>query len=269
MITGDLKEKSFLYTGSNLASLKISEKQSGDNIEPVSKYLRYFFSTSYWNLTSQDKTQFVTNRSAVKVHPGKELRVDIDKTEKIYEIVLEKDENTIMRKLKNNYQWFFDGLTGEDRKEWDLVKDAGIDYIIDGEPNSDRMQKLDGILIAPPYARFKDNIGNGWHFMYSRASPALGVGSDANFKMRQQEAIHIHKVTTETYVCIGGELELMINGDKKILRPGEFLLAEPGDTHAMISFPKAPYEGITLQLPSLPGDKYTPSGERIERFWKK
>jgi len=64
-------------------------------------------------------------------------------------------------------------------------------------------------------------------------------------------------------------LELLINDEKKVLKEGDFVAAHPGDVHAMGSFLTTPYKGLTIQSPSLPGDKYTPDGVRIERYFKK
>jgi len=45
--------------------------------------------------------------------------------------------------------------------------------------------------------------------MYARGSKLLSVGSDMNFRMRPQEAMHKHGITTEFYICLGGSFGII------------------------------------------------------------
>lgn len=44
--------------------------------------------------------------------------------------------------------------------------------------------------------------------------------------------LHYHKVLTEIYTVIKGELELTIDGKKRMLKKGESVVLEPGMTHS-------------------------------------
>lgn len=274
MNKGNLDNGPMMYTG-ELAPIMISQNTFGNskkyNVDKVSGDLRFFYSLGHADLTTNGQKQFISERTAIKVHPGAEVHFDMKKGTKLYEIQVQKSEEQVLNDLTAKYKWFFDGLTGEDKREWELSVNAGKDFInINEELNSQKISaKYPGILIAPAFSRFNDAIPNGWHFMYMRASKILGVGTDANYRMRDQEGLHRHKVTVETYICLGGKLELIVDGQSHVLPPGGFLTAVPGEAHAMGSFKKIPYEGITLQHPSLPGDKFDMNGILVPRYVKK
>ena len=44
---------------------------------------------------------------------------------------------------------------------------------------------------------------------------------------------HSHATSVEVYVARRGVCELMVNGQRHTLRPGDVLLMEPGDVHAL------------------------------------
>jgi len=273
MNKGNLQNDPMWYSG-ELATIMISESTYGNSKsytpDKVCGDLRFFYSLGHGDLTTNGKLQWIPPMSAIKVHPGTEVQFNMKKGTKLYEITVFPEEDKILKDLTTKYNWFFDNLADEDKKEWDMVVNAGNDYIIPDEPNAQNINtKYPGILIAPAFSRFKNDIPNGWNFMYGRASKILGVGTDANYRMRDQEAIHKHKITVETYICIGGKLELIVDDERHVLPHGGFLTAVPGETHAMGRFIETPYEGITLQLPSLPGDKFDPEGNPIGRFFKK
>jgi quercetin dioxygenase-like cupin family protein len=45
---------------------------------------------------------------------------------------------------------------------------------------------------------------------------------------------HFHKVTTETYEVISGELTVKVDGKKYILKKGEKLTLKPGQVHSAV-----------------------------------
>jgi mannose-6-phosphate isomerase-like protein (cupin superfamily) len=97
--------------------------------------------------------------------------------------------------------------------------------------------------------------GDGWQFMLMRGSPVLGFGPDYLFEPRGSEVAHHHDYTTEVYVCLNGGMELEVDGRQEFVSPNEAYVVEPGIVHNMNRFTSAPYVGITLQIPSLPGDR--------------
>ena len=44
---------------------------------------------------------------------------------------------------------------------------------------------------------------------------------------------HSHATAVEVYVVRRGECELIVNGARHEMRPGDVLLMEPGDVHAL------------------------------------
>ena len=77
--------------------------------------------------------------------------------------------------------------------------------------------------------------------------------------------MHFHKITSEAYICIGGSLDLAVDDTNYILGKDQLLVTEPEELHAIQGMPETPYKGITLQFPSIPGDKYSPERERLIR----
>lgn len=267
MRKGNLNQDPMYYTD-DLMSVVVSKSKFNNptnyQFAKVSENLRFFYSLGHGYLTSNGNEQFITERTAIKVQPGTEIQLQMKPGTELYEIqLLEKTEEQVFKELVTTQKEFFDSLTGQDKEDWNLVMQGGKDYINPSEPHSEKIKRnIPGLLIAPPYSRFKEDVGNGWNFMYLRASPIIGVGTDANYKMRLQEAQHYHNITAETYVCVGGQLEVIVNKDCHVIQQGGFLTAESGELHTMKSYPKGYYEGITLQWRSIPGDKYTPEGIR-------
>lgn len=266
MIQGNLNNEP-LSNRTELGLMEVYKKIFGmhDAFMPVTNDLRFLFSTSAFEIKSGDKTQFVAERSAVKVHPGTEVKLNMEKGARLYEIVLHADEQKMIHKLQKEHYDFFNSLDGVDKQEWDQVANAGMDYVIPSERNSQDMIKMPGIIIAPSYSRHNKHTNTGWNFMYARASKALSVGSDLIFKVRSEEIAHSHNIISESYVCLGGSLELMLDEEKTSLREGDYLITTPGENHRIVSLPEVPYKGLTLQFPSIPGDRYDESGEKIKR----
>ena len=44
---------------------------------------------------------------------------------------------------------------------------------------------------------------------------------------------HSHRTSVEVYVVTRGVCELIVNGQRHTMRPGDVLLMEPGDVHAL------------------------------------
>jgi len=258
----NLKKEPLNYTG--IAPITIYEQIAGysPKIQSESEFTRFFFSLNPLELITNGTKQFVTERSAIKINPETNIGFNIEKGAAIYEMQLLKSEKETLEALTKNNKSFFAELTGVDKEEWDKVCNQEPDHIIESERNSQHIQKLPGALIAPPYSRFKNNSGSGWNIMYARGSRSFGIASDMEFGVRGEEIMHIHKITSEMYLCLGGGVELEISGNRYALKPSDILIAEPNEAHTKITLTETPYKGLTLQLPSIPGDKYTVEGVR-------
>jgi mannose-6-phosphate isomerase-like protein (cupin superfamily) len=261
MKTGNFSNALFVYDAS-LVPFALDNLTFGKSrISSESSHLRFFYSTDLVELKSGDKTYFVPERSVIKAHPETPVRFNAKHGTRICEVTVLKNENSILEGLVSNNSDFFDGLEGKDKEEWGAVAGKDLDYHVESEKNSQHIVKAPGLVIAPAYSRF--NPTGGWNVMYSRASRALGVAAISYFRLRANEAMHKHSITTETYICLDGSIELTIQDEKKILKRGDVVVAEPGDAHCETGLPERPYFGLVLQLPSIPGDKYTPEGVRF------
>ena len=237
------------------ASLTIDKivNERGSHVPRESDHLRFLFSPSPLMLYVGDMQQFVTERSAIKVQPDTPIGIEAANGAVIYQISFTQDEQRYLDELKKDP--FFYKLSGKERKEWDNVKDKDLDFRAWGEWNATDIVYLPRVVIAPPHSRGHRMVGNGWQLMYAKASRAVGVGSDYIFKVRDQESLHAHKLITEVYICLGGEMALQVDQDEVMLKQDDVAALPPGPIHCMKRLVKTPYQGITLQTPSIPGDK--------------
>jgi hypothetical protein len=232
---------------------------------------RYLYSLSPLEIAVDGNVHFIPERCAVKVDPGNEVGINMEDTNEALMVTLHEDELSYLRKLNDDHKDFFALLEGKDAKEWSYVSSLlnspfpGIDFISDDEKNSEHIKEQPWGIIAPAHSRRNDMSPNGWHLMYARGSVALGVGTDYLFHLRAEEAPHKHGITVEAYVGLGGKMDFEVDGETIRLEKYGVLIAEPGNVHAMKKIVVPPYAGVTLQFPSIPGDKYTPEGERMPR----
>jgi hypothetical protein len=265
MKLGNFKKGPMLYNGEFTPvvayEIKFGEPKSY-GVEPVMDYLRFFYSLSPLELTANGNKQGVEKRSAIKIHPGTEIKFNMDRGAKIYEIQIVNPEKKILENLATNYNSYFDALPETDKKLWDEVSGKDLDYVLETEKNSQNIQKSPGIVIAPQ-SSFANNASHGWHLLWPRASRVLAMGSDYNDEMRAKEVPHQHKILSEIYFCLGNLVELELDGNKIILSESDYLIAEPGEVHSKTAYITAPHKAITLQIPSIPRDRFTPNGERI------
>jgi mannose-6-phosphate isomerase-like protein (cupin superfamily) len=271
MQKGNLKNGPIIYENkllTNIVAYEIThEDAKGYGPKPVDDHVRFFFNYNPLLLTVNDDEKgkkFVTERSVIKVQPGLKVEFEMKKGSRFYEVHLAHPEQEVLDNLVKNYKTFFDELTDLDKTEWDKVAGKGINYIVSEERNSSFIDtKTPGLLIAPTCSRFKHDSGTGWQTMYARGTIPLGIAVDYELQMRGKEALHKHGITSEIYVCADGAVEVEVDGTKITLKESDFLIAEPGEVHAKISLPQIPYQGATFQLPSIPGDKYTPEGVKF------
>jgi hypothetical protein len=267
MKLGNFSKGPMLYNG-QFSPIVAYEIRFGDpkgyGSKPVMDYLRYFFSMNPLELTANGNKQFVEQRSAIKVHPGTEVKFNMDRGAKLYEIQIVNPEKEILENLATNYKSFFYALPEKNKKPWDEVSGKDLDYVIESERNSNRIEKTPGIVIAPAFSRHNHHSSNGWHLLWPRASRVLAIGSDYNFEMRAKETPHKHDILTEIYFCLGNLLELQLDGNKVILSESDYMIVEPGEVHLKTEYITSPHIGLTLQLPSIPRDRRTPEGVRID-----
>ncbi len=224
---------------------------------------RFLYSLSPLEITVNGEQIFVPERATVKVLSGTDLSVNAERGAEIYAVDLLRVEEEVLKDLSGTHAGFFDKLDGKDKEEWDKVKDQSPHYVDPAEPNTQYILAKSGVVIAPAHSRFKNMVGSGWNLMYMRGSRSLGIGTDVSFRLRAKEAMHMHKITTEGFICLGGKLEVGAHPDERIvLGKDDVLVSSPLEVHAMTGIPEVPYKGITFQFPSIPGDKYTPEGIR-------
>lgn len=246
----------FLYE-SEIGKFVVARYVHGSRpLEEATEHMRLFFSFSPLELAVSGKQFFVPERSAIKISPGIETKIDMEKGAELYSVALLMDEETFLNNVKSKHAEFFYNLDEKERAEWDSVKDKELDYILSSEPNSNHIIKENGALIAPPHSRFNNIAQTGWLLMHARGCRSIGLATDFIFSRRDEEVLHKHNIITEAYVCIGGSLNLEINGENYTLKPKDILVAEPSETHMITKVLDPPYKGAVIQFPSIPGDKY-------------
>jgi len=205
-------------------------------------------------IVCEGHSQFVPERSITKVHPNTRVFLESEKDSIFYFVTFHADESAYLAELCKNP--FLLTLKGEAKEEWEEVKDKNIDFVDPDERNSEHIITTNrGILIAPPHSRFESGVSYGWNVRYSRGSRVLGISSDILFSVRKEDEYHVHSLMSEFYFCISGSMILTVNGEDYFLTPKKVLLASPGEPHAVTSIVDPPYRGITMKLPSIPGDK--------------
>lgn len=65
---------------------------------------------------------------------------------------------------------------------------------------------------------------------------------------------HRHATSVEVYVARRGVCELVVNGQRHTLRPGDVLLMEPGDAHELTNPGPEPFELLVFKTGSTAGD---------------
>jgi len=70
-----------------------------------------------------------------------------------------------------------------------------------------------------------------------------------------KDEYHYHKKSTEWYLTIKGEQELLIDGEIVVAKESTLLRVNEGTPHNVISR-MYPFEGVTIKTPVVKGDKY-------------
>ena len=65
---------------------------------------------------------------------------------------------------------------------------------------------------------------------------------------------HRHRTSIEVYVVRRGVCELVVNGERRELRPGDVLLMEPGDVHELTNRGEEPFELLVFKTNAGDGD---------------
>ncbi len=58
---------------------------------------------------------------------------------------------------------------------------------------------------------------------------------------------HRHATSVEVYVVVQGNCELVVNGERHELRPGDVILMEPGDVHELTNRGEEPFELLVFK----------------------
>ena len=65
---------------------------------------------------------------------------------------------------------------------------------------------------------------------------------------------HSHRTSVEVYVVRRGVCELIVNGTRHEMRPGDILLMEPGDVHELTNRGEEAFEVLVFKTGSTAGD---------------
>lgn len=67
-------------------------------------------------------------------------------------------------------------------------------------------------------------------------------------------APHSHRTSVEVYVVRRGVCELVANGTRHVMRPGDVILMEPGDVHELFNRGEEPFELWVFKTNAAEGD---------------
>lgn len=90
------------------------------------------------------------------------------------------------------------------------------------------------------------------HPFYSKK---IEVGFANRTRVREKEALHYHKKTTEIYLCLKGKMALVVEEKKFYLNSQEMFVVKPGLRHKIISL-QGNAQYLTIKAPSVQGDKF-------------
>jgi quercetin dioxygenase-like cupin family protein len=65
---------------------------------------------------------------------------------------------------------------------------------------------------------------------------------------------HAHRTSIEVYVVRRGECELDVDGQTYTMRPGDVVLMEPGEVHALANRGDEPFELLVFKTNAVEGD---------------
>lgn len=65
---------------------------------------------------------------------------------------------------------------------------------------------------------------------------------------------HSHGTSLEVYVVTRGTCELIVNGERAEMRPGDILLMEPGDVHELTNRGEEVFELMVFKTNAVEGD---------------
>lgn len=65
---------------------------------------------------------------------------------------------------------------------------------------------------------------------------------------------HSHATSVEVYVIRSGVCDLITNGERYVMRPGDVILMEPGDVHELINRGDEPFELLVFKTNAADGD---------------
>lgn len=65
---------------------------------------------------------------------------------------------------------------------------------------------------------------------------------------------HSHRTSVEVYIIRRGVCELVTNGERRAMRPGDVILMEPGDVHELINHGEEAFELWVFKTNAQDGD---------------
>ncbi len=73
---------------------------------------------------------------------------------------------------------------------------------------------------------------------------------------------HHHETSIEVYHILRGRCQIDVNGETHTLAPGDIMLMEPGDVHALTNSGDEPFELLVFKTNAVDGDTYWVIGTR-------
>jgi quercetin dioxygenase-like cupin family protein len=79
----------------------------------------------------------------------------------------------------------------------------------------------------------------------------------------QQSEAHFHKVTLETYTVVQGDLEVSLDGERRVLHPGDVIKIPLGVVHSARSLDETPARITVTTIPEFTSKDYHLAERRV------
>ncbi|MEZ4515661.1 MAG: cupin domain-containing protein [Chloroflexota bacterium] len=85
-------------------------------------------------------------------------------------------------------------------------------------------------------------------------TPVGSTGADRHHPAGSHVPAHYHQTSVEVCHVLRGECDIEVNGEHHTLRPGDIMLMEPGDVHALTGTGEELFELLVFKTNAADGD---------------
>lgn len=115
------------------------------------------------------------------------------------------------------------------------------------------MEKLNPEI---PPSLFKNRKDSDRETVYEVTTQETGLPFGIAIADIDQSVAHSHRETIETYTVVQGDLEVSLDGEKRVLHPGDVIKIEPGMVHSARSLSDQPARITVTCVPEFSAEDY-------------